>query len=125
MAKRQGVLGDQELQIMKIVWDRQNVTVRDVYEDVLTRRHVAYTTVMSTMNILEQKGYLKRQAGEDRAFRYVPARSRDVVVKGMVREFLERVFNGSAQPLLVHLIEDAGLNEKDVAELRKAIRRKK
>ena len=58
MARRGGVLGDQELQIMKIVWDRGHATVRDVYQDVLERRPVAYTTVMTMMNILEGKGYL-------------------------------------------------------------------
>ena len=124
MAKRAGVLGDQELQIMKIIWDRGSATVRDVYEDVLARRHVAYTTVMTTMNILEQKGYLTRRSGDDRAFVYEPALARKVVIRGMVREFLERVFNGSADPLMAHLIEDKHISRKDLDDLRRSIRRK-
>jgi predicted transcriptional regulator len=124
MAKRTGVLGDQELQIMKIVWERGSATVRDVYQDVLARRHVAYTTVMTTMNILEQKGYLKRRSGPDRAFVYEPAQQKKVVIRGMVREFLERVFNGSADPLMAHLIEDKHISPKDLDELRSSVRRK-
>src|SRR3569832_752766 len=106
MTKRPSILGDQELQIMKIVWERGSATVRDVYTDVLARRQVAYTTVMTTMNILEQKGYLTRRSGSDRAFVYEPAKPKKVVIRAMVREFLERVFNGSADPLMAHLIED-------------------
>ena len=121
---RASVLGQQELQIMKVIWDRGPVTVRDVYETLLTRRHIAYTTVMTMMNILEQKGYLKKSAGADRAFVYEPARSRKAVMRAIVNEFIDRVFGGSANPLMVHLIEDQHLTEKDLADLRKAIRKK-
>src|SRR6187401_1717004 len=124
MPRRASVLAQQELQIMKVIWDRGPVTVRDVYETLLTRRHIAYTTVMTMMNILEQKGYLKKTAGADRAFVYEPARSRKVVMRALVNEFIDRVFGGSANPLMVHLIEDEHLTEKDLADLRKAIRKK-
>lgn len=109
---------------MKVVWDRERVTVRDVYETLLTRRHVAYTTVMTMMGILEQKGFLKKRPGEDRAFVYEPAKSRKTVMRAMVNEFVERVFGGSANPLMVHLIEDRRLTEQDLNELKKLIRRK-
>ena len=109
---------------MKVVWDRGRVTVRDVYETLLSRRQVAYTTVMTMMNILEQKGFLRKSPGDDRAFVYEPAKSRKVVLRAMVNDFVERVFGGSASPLMVHLIEDRQLTEKDLDELRQAIRRK-
>jgi BlaI family penicillinase repressor len=123
MAKSSGVLGPQELQIMKIVWNRERATVRDVYQDLLARRQVAYTTVLTMMGILEQKGFLKKTTA-DRAFVYEPARSRKTVIRAMVKEFLGRVFDGSADPLMVHLIEDKHVSEKDLDELRKAIRKK-
>lgn len=106
---------------MKIVWERKSATVRDVYEALRERRRVAYTTVMTMMNILEQKGHLKKRKAE-RAYLYQPARSRDRVVKGMVREFLNRVFNGSARPLLVHLVEDRRLTDEDLREIERLIR---
>jgi predicted transcriptional regulator len=124
MRPRATVLGAQELQIMKVIWERKRVTVRDVYEALLEHRRIAYTTVMTMMNILEQKGYLKKSPGEDRAYVYEPARSRKRVMRAMVNEFIERVFSGSANPLMVHLIEDRHLTGKDLDELRKAIRKK-
>ena len=57
---------------MKIVWERDSVTVRDVYEALLERRKIAYTTVMTMMKILEQKKYLKKNQ-TDRAYVYRPA----------------------------------------------------
>jgi BlaI family transcriptional regulator, penicillinase repressor len=113
-------LTDQELEIMKIVWERQTATVRDVYEALLERRRVAYTTVMTMMKILEHKGYLNRKQVE-RAYVYRPAQPKNRVVGAMVRDFVNRVFNGSAEPLLVHLIEDRHLTEHEVEEIRRLI----
>jgi predicted transcriptional regulator len=108
---------------MKIVWDRGSATVRDVYETLLERRRVAYTSVMTMMNILEQKGHLKRKQ-VDRAYLYESTKPRAQVTRGMVREFVDRVFNGSAEPLLLHLVEDEKLTEKDLDEMKRLIRRK-
>ena len=124
MKKPVRVLGPQELQIMRVVWDRGRVTVRDVYETLRARRKIAYTTVMTMMTILDQKGFLKRTPGQDRAFVYEPARSRQTVMRAMVNEFLDRMFGGSASPLMLHLIQDKHLTEKDLDELRRAIRKK-
>lgn len=113
-------LTDQELEIMKIVWDRQTATVRDVYEALLERRKVAYTTVMTMMKILEQKGYLNRKQ-VDRAYVYRPAHPKNRVIGAMVRDFVNRVFNGSAEPLLVHLIADSHLTPNEIEEIRRLI----
>lgn len=110
------VLTDQELEIMKVIWELGSATVRDVYESLLDRRKIAYTTVMTMMKILEQKGHLRRKM-DDRAYVYQPTRSKQQVVRGMVREFVDRVFNGSAQPLLLHLIEDRQLSQKELDEI--------
>ena len=72
MRRRSTTLTEQELEIMKVVWERDSVTVRDVYEALLERRKVAYTTVMTMMKILEQKQYL-RKTQTDRAYVYRPA----------------------------------------------------
>jgi BlaI family transcriptional regulator, penicillinase repressor len=105
------------------VWQVKSATVRDVYETLLERRKIAYTTVMTMMRILEQKQYLKRRL-EERAYVYQATRSSNKVIKGMVREFVNRVFNGSAQPLLAHLVEDRRLSEKDLKEITRMIREK-
>ncbi len=121
MRAPKSTLTGQELEIMKQVWRLESATVRQVYEALLERRRIAYTTVMTMMNILEQKGFLKKRQ-DDRAYVYSPAQPQKQVVGSMVREFVNRVFNGSAEPLLLHLVEDRHLTEKDLDEIRKSIR---
>ena len=104
---------------MKVIWKLETATVRQVYETLLERRRIAYTTVMTMMNILEQKGHLKKQQNE-RAYVYQPTKPQKQVIRSMVREFVNRVFNGSASPLLVHLVEDRCLTEKDLAEIQRS-----
>lgn len=111
----------QELEIMKIVWELKTATVRDVYEALLRRRKIAYTTVLTMMKILEQKKHLKRSGGE-RAHVYQTARPKNQVVKSMVQEFINRVFNGSAEPLLVHLVRDRHLSEEDLERIARMVR---
>ncbi len=116
MRRASTVLTGQELEIMKIVWQRETSTVRDVYEALLEHRKVAYTTVMTVMKILEQKKYLKKTLA-DRAHVYRPAQPKGKVIAAMVRDFVNRVFDGSAEPLLVHLVEEHSLSPKDLREI--------
>ena len=120
MKKPNSTLTGQELEIMKVIWKLGPVTVRQVYEDLLDRRKIAYTTVMTMMNILEQKGFLKKKHGE-KAFIYAPSKPEGQVLRAMVREFVDRVFNGAAEPLLVHLVEDEQLTAKELDEIRRTI----
>ena len=106
---------------MKVVWRSGTSTVRDVYETLLKDRRIAYTTVMTMMNILEQKGYLKKSQ-KDRAFTYQATRPQQQVIRGMVREFVDRVFNGSAEPLLLHLLEDRRVSDQDFDDIRRMLR---
>ena len=114
-------LTGQELVIMKVVWKLETATVRQVYETLLEHRRIAYTTVMTMMNILEQKGYLKKHQ-QERAYVYRPSQPQKQVIRSMVREFVDRVFNGSAEPLLVHLVEGEHLTENDLDEIRRTIK---
>jgi BlaI family penicillinase repressor len=122
MRRRSSTLTEQELEIMKVIWERDSVTVRDVYEALLERRRVAYTTVMTMMKILEQKGYLKKNQ-DDRAYVYRAAQPKRQVIGAMVRDFVNRVFNGAAEPLLVHLVEEHDLSREDLEEIAR-LRRK-
>jgi len=108
---------------MKVVWERGSVTVRDVYEALLEKRKVAYTTVMTMMKILEQKKYLKKSQAE-RAYVYRPAQPQGQVVGAMVRDFVNRVFNGSAVPLLAHLVKEHDLSAEDLEEIARLRRNK-
>src|SRR5438477_839798 len=126
MKLKKTVLTDLELEVMKGVWQRGHATVRDVYEEMAAQRKIAYTTVLTLMGILEQKGHLKKTAGE-RAYIYRPTKPQQQVVGSMVNEFIHRVFNGSARPLLVHLVENPDIHPNELAEIEKLLkdRRKK
>ena len=104
-------LTPQELAIMKVVWGRRKATVRDVYETLRQQRPIAYTTVMTMMKILEDKGYLRKTL-VDRAHVYQSVKPQQRVVGAMVRDFLDRVFDGAPNGLLVHLAKDNNLTEK-------------
>src|SRR5256885_637247 len=106
---------------MKVVWRQGTVTVRDVYEALRETRRIAYTTVMTMMNILEAKGFLKKEK-QERAYRYRAAQAERVVLGSMVREFVARVFDGASRPLLLHLVKDRRLTTKEREELMRLIK---
>jgi predicted transcriptional regulator len=116
-------LTDQELAIMKVVWEHGDATVRDVYEKLRAGRKIAYTTVMTMMGILEQKGHLKRSS-RGRAYVYRPSRPRSEVLGALVRDFVTRVFDGSATPLLVHLAENDEITTEELEEISRLIQAK-
>jgi predicted transcriptional regulator len=120
MRKPHPTLTAQELAIMKVIWRSGSATVRDVYESLRDSRRIAYTTVMTMMNILETKGYLKKDK-QDRAYHYKPVRAEQLVIASMVREFVGRVFDGASAPLLLHLVEDGHLDEDERRELLRII----
>jgi predicted transcriptional regulator len=120
MRPKSDTLTAQELEIMKAIWPKGQATVRDVYDDMRGRKSVAYTTVQTMMNILETKGHLRREAGE-KANVYTPTRPQQAVVRSMVKEFVNRVFDGSSRPLLVHLLKDKGLNDRERRALQRLL----
>jgi len=121
---KQAILTGQELEIMKIVWQLGTATVREVYEELLKSRKIAYTTVMTMMGILEQKGRL-RKTQRDRAYVYSPTEPQGQVVGSMVQEFVKRVFDGSAKPLLVHLAEKKKISQKELDEVGELLKRQR
>ena len=110
-------LTPQELAIMKVVWRLNKANVRDVYESLQERRPVAYTTVMTMMKILEEKGFLRKTLVE-RTHVSKPVQPRQQVMGAMVRDFVDRVFDGAPNALLLHLAKNNTLTE----EQRKAIK---
>jgi hypothetical protein len=79
MRPKHTTLTPHELEIMNLVWQRRNATVRNIYETLLKHRKIAYTTVMTMMNILETKGYLKKRR-QNRAFVYRPAHAKNKII---------------------------------------------
>ena len=100
---------DREADIMAVLWRRGPSTVAEVREEL--RDELAYTTVMTLMRILQEKGYLTK-ATHEKAHVYRAAKPRQQVIGGMVRDFLDRVFDGASDALLVHLARDNKLTAK-------------
>jgi len=113
-------LTPQELAIMKVIWRLDKATVRDVYETLREKRTIAYTTVMTMMKILEDKGYLRKSRVE-RAYVYKPAKPRQQVVRAMVQDFVDRVFDGASSALLLHLTRDRTISKGERQEIRRII----
>lgn len=110
-----------ELEIMKTIWRLGEATVRQVYEAQRGRKRHAYTSLMTLMKILEEKGVLRHRA-EGRAYVYYPAVSRAQVTARMVKDLMQRLFDGSPDPLVLHLLERERLTPETLREIKEMVR---
>ena len=115
-ARRPARLTETELEIMHVVWELGEATVRQVHDVLSARRQVAYTTVMTMLGLLTRKGHLKREEA-GRAFVYRPAHPKGRVVSRMLDDFVSRVFQGSARPLVLALLKEKKLSKRDLDEI--------
>lgn len=107
---------DLELDIMKVLWDLGGGTAREVHEALRGTRPLAYTTVLTVLGILVEKGHLQRRK-EGRAYRFIPRASRQKALSHMLDEFLRKAFDGSALRLVYGLVEEKKLTRKDLKEI--------
>ena len=117
-------LTDAELRLMEVVWKKGVATVAEVVDGVTGDPHLAYSTVLTTLRILENKGYLVHSK-QGRAFAYKPAVERDTARDNAIRHLLRRFFDGSPELLLLNLLEREKINAKELARLRKRIAEEK
>lgn len=108
------VLGDLEAEIMECMWELGSASVREVHECLVEKREIAYTTVMTVMSRLAEKGMLQRRQ-QGRAYLYAPLESRDAFCTNVVRRVMDGLFGGAGGPVLAHFVEN--LTEADNAEL--------
>jgi len=109
-----------ELEVLQIIWEHGPCTVREVMNLLSPKRHRAYTSVMSLMNVMADKGMLKQKA-EGKAFVYSEKVSRDKTQSRMLGDLLNRVFDGSASALVTHLLRQAKPNSEELEEIHKTI----
>ena len=98
------ILTRQELQIMKVVWELGSATVRDVCSVFSRRKPTAYTTVLTLMGILEEKGVLVHQRC-GRAYSYKPLLTREQATRNQVRDLVSRFFDGKPEKLIETILE--------------------
>ena len=112
--------GELEAAVIDRVWDHDpyTVTVREIFEEMAEQRHIAYTTVMSTMDNLHTKGWLEREL-EGRAYRYWAVLTREQHTARLMREALDG--GGRSELVLNYFIEQNGPEESE--DLRSALRK--
>ena len=107
-----------EAEVMEVIWDRDWVTVNDVVEAI--DRDLAYTTVMTTMKILEDKKIIRRGKKEGRAYTYKARVSRQQVREGMLKSLADQLFGGSMRSLVLSLLQSDAVSPEDIEAGRKA-----
>ena len=109
-----------ELEILDVLWQKGNATVRDVHDEINARRPTVYTTVLKLMQIMLEKGLVRRDF-QGKAHIYRPTQSRQQTQKRLVSELLDKAFRGSALKLVQHVLETKPASPEELAEIRRMI----
>jgi len=119
--KKSLVLTDHELRLMEALWKLDRATVAEIVES-LAPPPLAYSTVLTTMRTLEQKGYVDHQE-DGRAYVYRPLVARDEAAKSATRHLLDRFFGNSPGALAVSLLDGTQLTDDDIATIKRMLAR--
>lgn len=107
-----------EMAVMSVLWRRGSATVAEVRESLA--EDLAYTSVLSALQALEEKGYVRHEA-EKRAYRYFPTVGAEVAGGSALRRIRESVFHGSAERLVAQLLSDEDLSKAELERLRRLL----
>ena len=126
MSKRRDDLKptESELELLTILWDREQATVRDLYDAVNAQRPVVYTGVLKLLQIMTDKGLVQRDERE-RAHVYSAAVAREDTERQFMQELSKRFFAGSAAQMALRALEMEPASEEELDEIRKLLRRRK
>jgi len=115
-----------ELQILKVLWNSEPMTVRDVRESLAAGgRELAHTTVITMLGTMVDKGQIEKlEPAQGKAFRFSPLIHREDVSRGMLGDLVDRVFDGSVEAVMLSLFDVRELDEGELASLRKLLNRK-
>ena len=118
--KKSPHLTDAELRLMDVVWEKGKATVSEVVENLPKDVPLAYSTVLTTLRILENKGYL-RHTKDGRSFTYRPVVEREQARESAITHLLRRFFEDSPELLMLNLMERRKIGARELARLRKRI----
>ncbi len=117
-------LGDLQLKIMKILWDRSEATVADVHAQLAHETELAYTTIATMLRKMEARGLVKHR-NEGRSFVYSPAVAAAAVSRSMVDHLIDRVFEGSLADMVSHLLTTREVSREELGKLERLIAERK
>ena len=123
MARKKSLnLTEAEQRLMDVLWRKGSATVAAIAEALPKKLDLAYNTVLTTMRILEGKGYLKHAKARDaRAFVYRPVVGRPEATRSAVRQLLGRFFGDSPQALVLNLLEDDSISKDELQKIRELL----
>lgn len=120
MKKSLTSLGETEMEVLNHVWDMGEATVKQVRKRILEKREVAYTTIMTVMKNLTEKGYLKyRKDGV--TYVYSPAQEPDSVRSNLISDLMSKAFKGSPKQLVQALVKSEDLSSDDLTDIKNLI----
>jgi predicted transcriptional regulator len=120
--KKSATLTEAELRLMDVIWEKGSATVAEVAEALPKELGLAYNSVLTTLRILEEKGYLSHTKPEEaRAFVYRAVVGRDEAGRNAVRYLVSRFFRNSPELLVLNLLEDEELGAKELQRIRNLI----
>ena len=120
--KKSPHLTEAELRLMDVIWDKGPATVSEVNDALPKDVGLAYNTVLTTLRILEDKGYLRHTKRDDaRAFVYQAVVGRNEASRNAVRYLVSRFFRNSPELLVLNLLEDEELDAKELSRIRKMV----
>jgi len=118
--KQSPTLTEAELRIMNVLWPLGSGTVQQVLESLPGKPELAYNSVLTTIRILEKKGYIKH-VKYGRAHVYVPVVARQDASRSEIRHLVGRFFKNSHEQLVLNILEDRGLDPKELKRLREML----
>jgi BlaI family penicillinase repressor len=111
---------DAELEILNVLWRRGPCTVREVFETINETRTTGYTTVLKLMQIMSEKGLVKRDESE-RAHRYEPTLAEGETQRQLVGDLLQKAFDGSAKKLVLQALSSERASAEELSEIRRML----
>jgi BlaI family transcriptional regulator, penicillinase repressor len=120
--KQSGTLTEAELRIMNVLWGKGSGTVQQVLDSITEKPVLAYNSVLTTIRVLERKGYLQH-AKDGRAHVYSPLVGKTEATRSEIRHLVSRFFKDSHEQLVLNVLEDQGINSQDLARLRQMLDR--
>jgi len=118
--RKSAILTEAELRLMEVLWEKGPATVQQVLEVLPEKEPLAYNSVLTTIRILEKKGYVKH-VKDGRAFLYSPLVQRKDATRSEIRHLVNRFFGNSHELLVLNILEDQGLDAREVKRLRKML----
>lgn len=115
-------LTEAELRVMNVLWERGSGTVQQVLDSITSKPALAYNSVLTTIRILERKGYLKH-VKDGRAHIFAPIVPQQEATRSEIRHLVSRFFKNSHEDLVLNILEDQGIEPEELTRLRKMLDR--